>query len=496
MALFICNSEDDKEYKVGTFILQHNNSWNDWWRYENLYTLYYINKKKETIEIGQVKIGQVAGKVSNIPELPEEFQHLDSQKFISLGQDTDYYDSLNKLGVKKRETVLNSLNDIAFKPDLLQRYMSLDVFSTSLTRGIPISTIENQFRRMANGGAKLTRYKFKYNYPNSDDTTSTQLKFSVVPESNPPTNIHVLIGRNGVGKTWVLKNMINTIYREECGFGEFVFGNRRNRFTNIVCLAFSAFDEFPTVQDNDNMKYTYIGIKSTSDGEEMSLDQQFAYSMKLCMTKRTRYERWKKIVGILNSDPIFSEINIIDCIDWIKENYTRSEAEQPIKELFNTLSSGHKIVALTITRLVETVEECTLVLLDEPELHLHPPLLSAFTRALSQLLINRNGVAVISTHSPVILQEVPKSCVWIIRRSGEEVAADRPHIETFGENVGVLTSEVFGLEVTNSGFHKMLSDVLNKEHGDYDTAKDEFDGQLGAEALGILKVMALQFTEE
>jgi predicted ATP-dependent endonuclease of OLD family len=51
-------------------------------------------------------------------------------------------------------------------------------------------------------------------------------------------------------------------------------------------------------------------------------------------------------------------------------------------------------VLLTITRLVETVEERTLVLLDEPEAHLHPPLLSAFVRSLSDLLINRNGVAI------------------------------------------------------------------------------------------------------
>lgn len=48
------------------------------------------------------------------------------------------------------------------------------------------------------------------------------------------------------------------------------------------------------------------------------------------------------------------------------------------------------------------------MLIDEPEGHLHPPLLSAFVRALSELLVNRNGVAIIATHSPVVLQEVPR----------------------------------------------------------------------------------------
>src|SRR5581483_11473983 len=105
----------------------------------------------------------------------------------------------------------------------------------------------------------------------------------------------------------------------------------------------------------------------------------------------------------------------------------------------------------------ESVEERTLVLLDEPEAHLHPPLLSAFVRALSALLTNRNGVAIIATHSPVVVQEVPKNCVWKMRRSGAWVSMERPEAETFGENVGVLTREIFGLEVTKSGFHRMLA---------------------------------------
>jgi len=124
----------------------------------------------------------------------------------------------------------------------------------------------------------------------------------------------------------------------------------------------------------------------------------------------------------------------------------------------NKIKFYSKIVLLTITRLVEEVEERTLVLLDEPEAHLHPPLLSAFIRSLSNLLIDRNGVAIIATHPPVVLQEVPKSCVWNIRRSESEIKVERLEIESFGENVGILTREVFGLEVTQSGFHKLLKD--------------------------------------
>ena len=125
-------------------------------------------------------------------------------------------------------------------------------------------------------------------------------------------------------------------------------------------------------------------------------------------------------------------------------------------------------------------------MLDEPEAYLHPPLLSAFIRALSDLLINRNAVAIIGTHSPVVLQEVPRSCVWKLRRLGANSTAERLETETFGENVGLLTQEIFGLEVTNSGFHKILQ-KLSEENSDYDDAIASINGQLGLEGRAILR---------
>ena len=162
------------------------------------------------------------------------------------------------------------------------------------------------------------------------------------------------------------------------------------------------------------------------------------------------------------------------------------ELEKTAKSLFKKMSSGHSIVVLTITKLVEKVEEKTLVLIDEPEGHLHPPLLSAFIRALSDLLSHRNGVAIIATHSPVVVQEVPKICVWNLRRTGTQAIAERPEIETFGENVGVLTREIFGLEVTESGYHKLLKEAFDKELSFESTIK-LFGNNIGSEARGILR---------
>ena len=144
--------------------------------------------------------------------------------------------------------------------------------------------------------------------------------------------------------------------------------------------------------------------------------------------------------------------------------------------------------------MVETLEERSLILIDEPESHLHPPLLSSFIRVLSDLLINRNGVSIIATHSPVVLQEVPKECIWKLRRIGAEAKVDRLEIESFGENVGILTQEIFGLEVTDSGFHKILKELVEKSES-YEDAVAKLKGQIGLEGKAILRSLFYQKTK-
>ncbi|MDP2285150.1 MAG: AAA family ATPase, partial [Pseudohongiella sp.] len=230
--------------------------------------------------------------------------------------------------------------------------------------------------------------------------------------------------------------------------------------------------------------------ESTTEGGEhipMSrpmLNREFSY----CLNNIRRFgyqDRLVEAIRDLETDSLFKDIALADLV-----LSSADDLENKTKKIFAKLSSGHAIVLLTIAKLVEKIEEKTLVLLDEPESHLHPPLLSAFIRTLSELLSHRNAVAIIATHSPVILQEVPKSCVWKLRRSGMDAVAERPETETFGENVGVLTREVFGLEVTDSGFHQMLK--KEAESADtYTQALRRFDGQLGAEARGVLRGLFL-----
>ena len=88
----------------------------------------------------------------------------------------------------------------------------------------------------------------------------------------------------------------------------------------------------------------------------------------------------------------------------------------------------------------------------------------------------------------MVLQEVPSSCVWKIVRHGIAAQASRTEIETFAENVGVLTREIFGLEVTQSGFHKMLADAVGDEPQIRRVLR-KFDNEVGAEGRALINSM-------
>jgi len=447
-------------------------------------------------QIGSVKIGQV-GLEKGEPDLPTTFTKLDVNYF-SLGQDSSFYENLRKLGEETQELILLGLNDIAFDLELFDKVISEKVTKDSLLRSVSPASVRGQFNRLIRGGARLTPYEFKYTLHQNKVTESLTVEFSVEPNSNPPSNVHVVIGRNGVGKTHLLNNMARSLVTQgNTKSGSFYSEKSRNNpenFTGVVSVSFSAFDPFDSIPAKKDttalVRYSYIGLKHDKGNSEdaklgvpMSygmLTGQFVESLLHCVVDK-KTTQWKKAISKLESDPLFAEAALTDLLKIETE-----KLEQEARVSFEKLSSGHSLILLAITRLVETVEEKTLVLIDEPEAHLHPPLLSAFVRALSDLLIHRNGVAIVATHSPVVLQEVPKSCVWKIRRTGHIAKAERPSLETFGENIGTLTREVFGLEVTESGFHQLLKKALSNASS-YDDILNAFKGQLGMEGRAIAR---------
>lgn len=483
-------------------------NWNDY-GYVTQYQLVIHDGRGKLDEIGYVKFGQrEMAEDQTSPELPERFRQL-SDEFFSLGQDELYYLRLISAYPADAREILAALRDVAADEALFEEVLHEPVMGISLLRSVERITVTRQFRRILRGGPTLSDFKFNFVLgPGKAVTNEIRLDFDVKANSTPPTNIHVIIGGNGAGKTTVLNGMVEAFLGEARTKGKFQNqedSNANDNFAGIVSVTFSAFDPFlpwkTNINKSDGVTHTYIGLKREQEHDAVTgpdeprvmnteeLSSAFAGSVGRIVAQRGRRSRWKAALTTLSSDPIFMEENLNDLSD-----IDRRDVLEIAHSRFKRLSSGHKIALLTMARLIEAVEERTLVLLDEPEAHLHPPLLSALMTAISDLMIDRNGVAVVATHSPVVLQEVPRSCVSILGRTGSYARVQRPEIETFGENVGVLTREVFGLEVTSSGFHARLEEALALNSNDFAAALASLGGSLGVEGKAILRAMSVTRT--
>lgn len=480
--------------------------WDDY-SFKTSFDIVLLDEQGNSVNLGTTKIGYKGQRNGWTKEkLPEEFESL-SEEFFSLGQDVTYYISaLEYLSPATRNLLLKSLRDVAHDDAVLAIAVEEQVFKDSLTRGVSLSTVRGQFKRVLDGQPALTDFDFTYFQQAAEKNAPVNLRFRVTAGSTPSTNVHVLIGRNGVGKTTLLNNMVRTLMGQpkesgepDRGFlGEEGFPQKRpmpqDYFSSVISVSFSAFDPFVPPEDRPNRSsgpaFFYIGMKKARAGKNENqvaspktssdLVSDFVASFKSCMSQPGKRDRWEKAIRRLESDLNFADMALTRLLELSDHDATKKAGE-----LASRMSSGHSIVLLTITKLVDTVEEKTLVLLDEPESHLHPPLLSAFTRALSDLLHDRNGVAIVASHSPVVLQEVPRSCVWKLTRIRAQGRSDRPERETFGENVGVLTREVFGLEVSKSGFHELLEQSV-AQGGTFDAILRSYRGQIGTEAQAIL----------
>ncbi|GLX41156.1 hypothetical protein Sros01_72290 [Streptomyces roseochromogenus] len=426
--------------------------------------------------------------------------------WFSVGQDAAYYENIQKLDLPLRIELLHSLIDIAFDPDVFREALRHQAVRDGMLRHIEPRTVERQFHRLAHGGTRLTPYWFTYTPPES----TRPLDFKVQPDSTPPSNIHVLIGPNGVGKTTLLQNITQAAVEygdpgHDPSVGELehlAADTALGGFTNIISTTFSAFDRIQAVEGWPQLtrppRYSPVGLSDpAAHGGRGQPREQFATDFAVSAHEILIAQKaplWLDTLAVLRSDPHFSHTatllaQTIDGLPPLEGDPLFSrEFRDRAGQIFSELSSGHAILLLTLTRLVEVVTEQSLVLLDEPEAHLHPPLLSSFIRALSALLTKSNGVAVIATHSPVVLQEVPRSCVHKLSRNGPHVRARRPRIETYGENIGVLTQEIFGLEVMESGFYFEIKNAV-EDLDTYEQVLDHFGRQLGDEAKGLVHIL-------
>jgi hypothetical protein len=148
-----------------------------------------------------------------------------------------------------------------------------------------------------------------------------------------------------------------------------------------------------------------------------------------------------------------------DSLDLMGSILKKSIPENLIDNKVTPYSSGQLSFISFAVQACLFIENGTLVLLDEPETHMHPNYISAFVRLLDTLLSSTGSFAVIATHSAYVVREVPREQVHIFKRNKDEgVEIIRPRLKTFGAEVGSISYFVFDDDITNN----LVDDLVSK----------------------------------
>jgi predicted ATPase len=292
-----------------------------------------------------------------------------------------------------------------------------------------------------------------------------------------PSRLGVVIGYNGSGKTRLLTHLaqLGCADRFEAEKQPFVsqygrFVGPRPTFGSIISVSYSAFDEFLLPEGVGSRavarNYTYCGLRRTkqirrarSSGTATPPNAQVGlktfeeiadefHGARARSIQSDRSELLMEATAFLLKDPSFGTTVALPPID--------DETEDEWVGAFAALSAGHKIVLNIVVQLCAFIQLRSLVLLDEPELHLHPPLVAALLRAIGVILDRYGSFGVVATHSPVVLQEIPSANVVVLRRYFDTTEIERPDSETYAENVGLLTRQVFNLDSSATDYEGVL----------------------------------------
>ena len=487
-------------------IVLQRDRWNDF-GFQTLYHLHVFTPEFRG-RIGPVKILRQGQTEADGIQLPIGILEPLSKEYCALGQDLDYYERLAELPAELRHDILLHIRDALAYPEHAKTFLDEQGWSTSVLRGIDWDSFRNDASVLLNRDyTRVARIDQDLHFQVTGWAAPLRLCFSGPKRRRTrrrprsawlPERIAVITGRNGSGKSTLLARLARVLHasqRDRSSPTIKALGSIDPPgigFTRVLNIAYSAFDAFqiPGLDRKERQqiaddlrqgigRYHFCGLRDIAseldEGIHAADDSQIATSGRTVadrqgqtllksidkltaefvrtiehIQKAERHKLFEGAVNFLVRDPSFQDIG---------DNPASKILHEP-KEFFELWSTGHKIVMHAMTSVVAHTQPKSIVLIDEPECHLHPPLLAAFMHALRQVLDENDAFAVVATHSPVVVQETLRQHVSVVRRSGAETTIHPPLIETYGESIGAITDEVFGLTSDATDFHNTLHDLM------------------------------------
>lgn len=444
-------------------VLLYFRNWDDYGTKSTYAVSIYSEKNKKYTDLGEAKIISIDADEyteNGYLKTSGEFDNLpDNLGF--LGQSEDFYLDIKKLLPESAKDVLISLNDLSILHGLRDTFESNINFKSSLIRDSDAERALKLGSYIVNGEEFINSYSFEFSNGNEEYNTTCSFDFDSKVPIKSRTNI--IIGENGTGKTTYLADLALSMsgWKNKGEFTSF-----RPPFSKIISVSFSAFDTFEIPKKAKTFSYKYCGLRDKNGF--MNKKAMLANYRSSCKKISDRYikEVWNDMLSRFIPKEKLKRVYNEFFVDRIYANVVEN----------TYLSSGESILLYSFTQIISEIKKGSLVLFDEPELHLHPLAISNLIPAINEMLWQLNAYAIIATHSPIILQQIPSKFVRVFDNYSGKLTTRTLELESLGENLNTITNEVFNTFESEQPYKKIL-DNLAKNHTNKEI-NQRFDNKL------------------
>ena len=343
-------------------------------------------------------------------------------------------------------------------------------------------------------------------------------------KNDEPLDLVVLAGSNGSGKTRVLESILkyfqdNINYKQNnIEAGIFYEEKEKNCISNFQSF-FYELESFSYCEANDPLREKHIEIKNKLDILPKVIYVPTEINFQKMNTASTTLVQEYKFINIVNTNlikdipsyiatkmisamlknknekvgdvqkKVFNEINEIfenlsidvkvEDISQDGRNITLFTNSSGDEFDINELSSGEKQLFLRTLAIKMLNPENSIILIDEPELSLHPKWQQRIVDVYRK--IGKNNQVIIATHSPHILGSVKKENIMLLDKDGEGkivIKTGDELYDSYGQPTERILEDIMGLKTTRNQeiFDKLekIREMVNEDKYETDDFKKEY----------------------
>lgn len=335
---------------------------------------------------------------------------------------------------------------------------------------------------------KLKKIKF------SNHKIFKNLEVDFCDVNGEPLDTIVLIGENGAGKTTLLRDVFDSLQIDDRGYNE--ISDKEAYLNNGACCVTVKTEKnevgmlhpdghigrdldvnhpkivyMPTEINFEKLNKVDNTFNFTPDFFNI-VDKNMTQNIPSLIATKINQEIFKNRKKIIEEviNEVCEMINkVFECLDLdvkligLSENYeTKPTFKNSLGKEFdiNGLSSGEKQLFLRALSLKFLEVNNSIILIDEPEISLHPNWQKKIIKVYEN--IGENNQLIIATHSPHILGNIEAKQLRIMKKDNDGIVVINGDDieETYGQNVESILKVIMGIDnVRNDDVSEKLSKI-------------------------------------